>query len=313
MADSPSPDLDDIRLDGIWATLPASWHPFIALARLDRPVGWWLLLLPGWQAILLAGMLNGTGPGRIFTLMLAFLIGAITMRAAGCVINDWWDRDLDRSVERTRNRPIASGRISTGGAAIFLAGLCLIGAIVLFQLPYQAIITGIAALPLIVIYPLAKRVMGLPQIILSLTFSWGALLGWAAVGTWPGREAALLYAASAAWVFGYDTIYAVQDMADDRKMGIRSSALTLGRQIKPAVALAFGIMILALVALGALIEAGWGWMAGIAAVALHFRWQLSRLDLANPGLAGHLFRSNRDAGLILTAAALAAMLEKTLI
>ncbi|XDZ65097.1 4-hydroxybenzoate octaprenyltransferase [Alphaproteobacteria bacterium LSUCC0684] len=313
MADTSNTDLDDIGLDGIWAALPVRWHPFVTLARLDRPIGWWLLLLPGWQAILIAGTLQQKEFLHLLFLMLLFLIGAVVMRGAGCVINDWWDRDLDKSVERTRNRPLASGQVSMRGALIFLAGLASIGAGVLFLLPREAIITGLFSLPLIVVYPLAKRVMGLPQLALSLTFSWGALLGWAAVGTWPGWEAGLLYIASAFWVFGYDTIYAVQDMADDTKLGIGSSALTLGGMVRPVVAFVYGAMILLLLTLGALIDAGWGWMAGVAIAAIHCRWQISRLDPENPGLAGRIFRSNRDTGLILTGAALAFYIERTLL
>lgn len=313
MADAHKTDLDDIGLRSIWASLPSSWQPFVTLARLDRSIGWWLLLLPGWQAILLAGAIHQISPLRIFTLMLLFLIGAVVMRAAGCVINDLWDRELDKSVERTRNRPLASGQVTMWGALIFLASLGVIGAVVLFLLPMTAIVTGLFSLPLIVVYPLAKRVMGLPQLVLSLTFSWGALLGWAAVGVWPGWEAGLLYLAAALWVFGYDTIYAVQDMADDEKLGIGSSALTLGGMVKPVVAFTFGMMILVLLALGGGINAGWGWMAGVVAAAFHCRWQIARLDPHNPLLAGRLFRSNRDLGLILTGAALVFYLEKALL
>ena len=150
------------------------------------------------------------------------------MRAAGCVINDAWDRNLDGRIERTRNRPLASRQISLVEAGVFTCMLGLVGMAVLLALPEEAIVTGLVSLPLIVIYPLAKRIIGLPQIILGLTFGWGALLGWAAHGIWPAADALILYAATVAWIFGYDTIYAVQDMEDDRKVGIKSSALTLG-------------------------------------------------------------------------------------
>jgi len=313
MAKTRKSDLDDIGLDGFWAALPSRWHPYITLARLDRSVGWWLLLLPGWQAIVLAGTMHQISLLRIIHLMLLFLIGAVVMRAAGCVINDLWDRELDKSVERTRNRPLASGQVTVHGALIFLLVLGLTGAVVLWLLPLTAIVTGLLSLPLIVVYPLAKRVMGLPQLILSLTFSWGALLGWAAVGVWPGLEACLLYIAAALWVFGYDTIYAVQDMADDAKLGIGSSALTLGGNVRPTVAFVYAVMILILLALGGVIGAGWGWIAGVAAAALHCRWQITRLDPENPALAGRIFRSNRDTGLILTGAAMAFYLEKTML
>ena len=206
-----------------WRHMPPASHPYLLLARLDRPIGWWLLLLPGWWVIPAAT----DDAGRKLWMMTLFLIGAVTMRAAGCVVNDLWDRKLDQRVERTAARPLAAGRVSVLQAMTFLAGLSCIGLAVLLQLPMVAILTGIAALPLIILYPLAKRVTWWPQAVLGLTFSWGVPLGWTAAtapaGAGPAAGAVLVYAGSVAWVFGYDTIYAVQDMEDDRIVGVRSS------------------------------------------------------------------------------------------
>ena len=287
----------DIDLSGLLRHLPGFCHPYILIARLDRPIGWWLLLLPGWWVIPVAA----PDIGVTWYLMALFLVGAISMRAAGCVVNDMWDRRLDRQVERTAGRPLAAGTISMFKALLFLTGLCLIGLAVLVQLPLLAILTGIAALPLIVLYPLAKRITWWPQAVLGLTFSWGIPLGWtAASGSAPPAALAFIYAGSVAWVFGYDTIYAVQDMADDRKVGVRSSALGLGRHLRAGVASAYALAIGG-IGCGLWLLLGNGiWLVALAAMAIHLAWQAVRLDAGDPAMALRLFKSNRDAGLILT-------------
>lgn len=278
--------------------MPPASHPYLLLARFDRPVGWWLLLLPGWWVIPAA---SGDF-GAMLWMMGLFLIGAVTMRAAGCVVNDLWDRRLDQQVERTAARPLAVGTVSILQAMMFLAGLCVVGLAVLLQLPPTAILTGIAALPLVVLYPLAKRVTWWPQAVLGLTFSWGVPLGWTATtGTVPPATLLLVYAGSVAWVFGYDTIYAVQDMEDDRAVGVRSSALGLGRHLRAGVGVAYGLAVAGLAA-GFLALLGVGiWIAGLAVMAVHLAWQVRRLDGGDPAGALHLFKSNRDAGLCLVA------------
>ena len=298
----------DINQAGWVGRLPASWIPFAQLARLDRPIGWWLLLLPSWWAILSAAIINGIPPLVTAKIMALFWIGAIAMRGAGCVINDLWDRDIDRAVARTQHRAMASGAVSPLAGFALLAMLGLIGLIILIQLPQSAIITGICAIPLIIIYPLAKRVTGLPQLVLSLTFGWGALLGFAAFGEWPTIISVILYAAVGCWIFGYDTIYAIQDIADDTAAGIKSSAITLGQQLKPVVAFSYGLTVLGLLLAGAMRSAEWAYYIGIAGVALHFKRQVSHIDLNDAMGAGDLFRSNRNVGLILTAALLAEFL-----
>jgi 4-hydroxybenzoate polyprenyltransferase len=297
-AGSPDRQHTDIDLSGWWRHLPSGCHPYILVARLDRPIGWWLLLLPGWWVIPVAA--PGIGAG--FFLMALFLAGAVAMRAAGCVVNDLWDRRLDSQVERTAERPLAAGTIGIFEALLFLGLLCAIGLTVLVQLPFFAILTGIAALPLVILYPLAKRVTWWPQAVLGLTFSWGVPLGWAAAsGSPPPAALALVYAGSVAWVFGYDTIYAIQDMADDREVGVKSSALGLGRHLRAGVATAYALAVAGL-GLGFWLLLGTGiWVAALVAMALHLAWQSYRLDAGDPAMALRLFKSNRDAGLILTA------------
>lgn len=297
-AGSPYRQHTDIDLSGWWRHLPSGCHPYILVARLDRPIGWWLLLLPGWWVIPVAAPEIGAG----FYLMALFLAGAVAMRAAGCVVNDLWDRRLDSQVERTAGRPLAAGTIGIFEALLFLGLLCAIGLTVLVQLPFFAILTGIAALPLVVLYPLAKRVTWWPQAVLGLTFSWGVPLGWAAAsGSPPPAALALIYAGSVAWVFGYDTIYAIQDMADDREVGVKSSALGLGRHLRAGVATAYALAVAGL-GLGFWLLLGTGiWVAALVAMALHLAQQSYRLDAGDPAMALRLFKSNRDAGLILTA------------
>ena len=304
MGKQPRQDLDDIRLKGFWAALPQSMHPYVTVARLDRPIGWWLLLLPGWHAIILGGHALKASLKDMVWLMVLFLIGAVVMRAAGCVINDAWDRNLDGRIERTRHRPLAARHISLAEAGIFTFVLGLIGLGVLINLPKEAILTGLFSLPLIIAYPLTKRIFSLPQIMLGLTFGWGALLGWAAHGVWPGLDAFILYAATVCWIFGYDTIYAIQDMTDDKKVGIHSSALTLGRSLKPVVSGVYAVTVCLLIILGSRLDLGWGYFAGLGVAALHLRHQIRQIDPSSPHLAGGIFRSNRDTGLIITVAAI---------
>jgi 4-hydroxybenzoate polyprenyltransferase len=287
----------DIRLHGWWQHLPEALHPYIYLARLDRPIGWWLLLLPAWWAI----PLGASTPPQMAYMMVLFLIGAVVMRGAGCVVNDLWDRRIDQRVERTRMRPLAAGTVTVFQALVFIALLCAVGLVILIQLPLMAVMVGVASLGLIVIYPLAKRVTWWPQFVLGLTFSWGVPLGWAAVGNgWPNPAIWLVYAGSVAWVFGYDTIYAVQDMADDRLAGIKSSALGFGRHLKSGIRAAYCLAIV-LIAAGIHSFQGTGiWMVGITLMAIHLLRQVRQFDVKHPAGAHALFKSNRNAGLILT-------------
>ena len=297
--DHQHPQHSDMPATGWWRMLPHSLHRFIYLGRFDRPIGWWLLLLPGWWVI----PVGAASVSRMWWLMALFLAGAIITRAAGCVINDLWDRRLDQQVERTQQRPLASGAVSVAGAFIFLGILGAIGVGILWQLPDIAIYVGVAAAPLVIIYPLAKRITWFPQFVLGLTFSWGVPLGWAAsTSTLPDMPILCIYAACVAWVFGYDTIYAVQDMADDAAIGIKSSALAFAQHLKIAVGVAYGLAI-SLLCLGLYLKLGMGfWLAGLGLMAGHLAYQIYCLNPASAATALRLFRSNRDAGLFLVAA-----------
>jgi 4-hydroxybenzoate polyprenyltransferase len=279
-----------------------SWSlPYLRLARADRPIGSWLLLLPCWWSAALAAI-AARDPWPNPKLLLLFAIGTIAMRGAGCAWNDILDRDLDGRVERTRSRPIPSGQVTAKQAFAFLVLLSLIGLCVLLQLNRFAIVTGIASLLIVALYPLAKRVTNFPQAVLGLAFSWGALMGWAAVFGRLDPPALLLYAGSICWVIGYDTIYAHQDREDDALFGVGSTALFFGRSTKPALA-AFYAAAAALIALaGYFAGAGAVFGIGLIAFALHLAWQVKSIDIDDPALCLRVFRSNRDAGLILFAA-----------
>ena len=289
----------------IIGALPQPLRGLAQLARFDKPIGTWLLLFPAWYSLILAASVLNVNGRHLLWLLGLFWLGALVMRGAGCVINDLWDRDIDKKISRTKTRPLASGIVSIRAALLFLLLLLAVGLLVLWQLPPQAFVVGLAALPLIAIYPLAKRFTGLPQIVLGLTFGWGAFLGWAAYGVWPNAASLLLYIAAVLWIFGYDTIYAIQDMKDDRQSGVKSSALTLGRRLRPVVGIAYGLMIACLLALGVYCNLSGYYFAGIGFAALHLFWQYRRIDLASPESAAAIFLSNRTTGFIITAGLLA--------
>jgi 4-hydroxybenzoate polyprenyltransferase len=276
-------------------------RPYLRLARLDRPIGWWLLLIPCWWSAALAGIANGWwGPDPWHVLL--FLIGAIVMRGAGCTWNDLVDRDIDARVERTRSRPIPSGRVSVKAATVFLVAQALVGLLILLQFNRYAIATGVASLGVVAIYPFMKRVTYWPQIFLGLAFSWGALMGWAAARGTLELPALLLYAGSIAWVIHYDTIYAHQDREDDALVGLKSTALLFAERTKPALALFSAAAVLLIGFAGYAAGAGFVFTLGLAAFAAHLAWQIVRIDIASPDSCLAIFRSNRDAGLILFAA-----------
>jgi len=271
--------------------------PFVQLARLDRPAGWQLLLAPCWQSTALAGLAAHRGPS-LWHLAL-FLIGAIAMRGAGCTYNDILDRRLDAGVERTKGRPLPSGRVSVGAAVAFLIAQALVGLTVLVSFNAFSIALGLASLAIVAVYPLMKRVTSWPQAVLGLAFSWGALMGWAASAGALALPALLLYASAFCWTIGYDTIYALQDARDDAVVGIKSTARLFGAQARLGVGLFYAMA--ALLAQGALIAVSAGVVAeiGWAAYCAHLIWQVSQVGGASPATALKLFRSNRDAGLIL--------------
>lgn len=278
--------------------LPESCKLFAILARLDRPIGIWLLLLPGCWAIMLAA----GGPLKMelihWQLMGLFALGAVVMRAAGCVINDLWDRTLDQNVERTRTRPLASGAISQAQALTFLAVLLFAGLLVLLRMNDVTIVLGVIVLPLIAFYPLMKRFTWWPQAFLGLTFNFGALMGWSAVTGEITAQALLLYAGGIFWTLGYDTVYALQDREDDALAGIKSTARLFGAQAKLAIACFYMLAWLCLD--GALSRDDGALMFLCAAPAgLHMFWQVRSLLQDSPENALKIFRSNRDFGLLI--------------
>jgi 4-hydroxybenzoate polyprenyltransferase len=291
---------------GNWVdTRAPSWsRPYLRLSRLDRPIGSWLLLMPcWWSAALAAGIAHDLTPLPLNIAL--FFVGAFVMRGAGCTWNDITDRDLDAMVERTRSRPIPAGRVSVKQAVVFLAVQALIGLAVLLQFNRFAVLTGIASLVIVAVYPFMKRITWWPQIVLGLAFSWGALMGFAATFGRIDLTALVLYAGSIAWVIGYDTIYAHQDAEDDALIGIKSTARLFGARTHQALMVFYG---LAVVLIGvALVLAGASYPAwiGLAAFAVHLCWQISRLEIGDPALCLRIFKSNRDAGLLLFAGLLA--------
>ena len=292
----------DIRFGPLMRLLPPAARPFARLARLDRPIGWWLLLLPGWWAIALAS------PGRIqFRLLLLFWIGAIAMRGAGCTLNDIVDREIDAQVERTRGRPLPAGEVTVLQAVIFMAALAAVGAAVLFSLTPLAIGLGVAVLAIVALYPFTKRFTFWPQLFLGLNFNWGALMGWAAVTgriAWP---AVALYLAGIAWTLGYDTIYAHQDKRDDVRAGVKSTALRFGGSSKHWIGGFLALTVIGLVAaFGLAGAAAWSYLV-LGAAAAHFGWQLATWQPDDPADCLAKFKSNRDAGLLILAACLAAV------
>ena len=274
---------------------PAAARPYLRLARFDRPIGAWLLLLPGWWAIALAAEPGGWPDWR---LMLLFFIGAFVMRGAGCVLNDIADRDFDGRVERTRHRPLPSGQVTVLQAFLWLGLLCLIGLAVLLQLNLLCFWLGLVGLFLATIYPFMKRFTWWPQFFLGLAFNWGAVMGWAAARddlAWPCW---LLYAAGIAWTLGYDTIYAHQDKEDDALIGVKSTARLFGANSRPWLRGFYTVTLAGLGAAGFMAGLGFVFFLGLLGVAAHLAWQVAALRLDDPADCLAKFRANKQLGLL---------------
>jgi 4-hydroxybenzoate polyprenyltransferase len=278
--------------------LPLATQPYAQLMRLDRPIGWWLLLLPCWWGLFLAQVSQSGGlPGLWFAFL--FLVGAIVMRGAGCTLNDIVDRDYDGRVARTKGRPIPSGRVSVKQALVFLVVQCLLGLAILMQFNFHTIILACASLLIVAIYPFMKRITNWPQLVLGLAFNWGTLVGWSATQgslSWPP---AMIYLGGIFWTLAYDTIYAHQDREDDVLIGVKSTAVHFGENTKGWLG---GFFALALISIdAALWLAGASFIAhmGVVFAALHAGWQIKRLETNNSSLCLRLFKSNRDFGLII--------------
>jgi 4-hydroxybenzoate polyprenyltransferase len=282
---------------GNWVTryLPEAAQPFAQLMRLDRPIGWWLLVIPCWWGQGLAHVASGTSINWFYALL--FLVGAVVMRGAGCVINDILDRRIDAQVERTRNRPIASGRVSVSAALVFLVVLLMIGLAVLTQFNWFTIMLGFLIVPVVAIYPLMKRITYYPQIVLGIAFNWGAVIGWTAVQGVLAPAPWFLYAGAIFWTLGYDTIYAHQDKDDDAVVGVYSTALKFG-DVTPVLLLVVYGFTLALAGLAFWMSGGAWAFLGLGMAFFHGAWQIARFDADDPKLCLKLFKSNRTFGLL---------------
>ncbi|MEM6746210.1 MAG: 4-hydroxybenzoate octaprenyltransferase [Pseudomonadota bacterium] len=281
---------------------PPPLRPYLRLMRADRPIGVWLLFIPCLWGVI-AARPEGMDAGRFWWLAILFFVGAFVMRSAGCAYNDFVDRDLDASVERTKNRPIASGAVSPQAALALVVGLSLIGFLVLIQLGLPAILIGVASLALVAGYPFMKRITWWPQLWLGLTFNWGVLVGAAAVSGTVPLPALLLYAAGVFWTLGYDTIYALQDIEDDALAGIKSSAQRLGAHVGRGVGIFYAITMV-LCAAAMVTSGASSWVFLLLAPAAHFLWQVKELDPESAERNLLLFKSNVWPGGMIAAAML---------
>jgi 4-hydroxybenzoate polyprenyltransferase len=310
--------LPDAGRNWVDARAPEGLKPWLKLGRFDRPIGIWLLLLPGWQGIALALVqLRKTPDLHDLWLFAGFAIGACLMRAAGCAFNDIVDRDIDLKVARTAERPIPSGRISVKQAWAFVVGCSLVSLLILLTLNLSAILLGVGSLALVAAYPFMKRITWWPQAWLGLTFNWGALMGYAAAGGFAasviaswfiGPFSALLWGGlwlwlgGVFWTLGYDTVYALQDIEDDAMVGVKSSARRLGGRVQSGVAVFYGVSVLLVAVIGWAAALSPLFYLGLIAYAAHLAWQVRTLKPGDGALALKLFKSNREAGLILLAA-----------
>ena len=291
----------DIAANGWVARMPARMRPYLLLARLDRPTGIWLLFLPGAWGILLA-----RAPAwPTLRLLLLFAVGATVMRAAGCVVNDMWDRDLDAQVRRTAGRPLASGALRMRQAAVLLVALLAAGLCVLLQLNLLAQALGAGSLVLVAIYPLAKRFTWWPQLVMGFTFGVGAPVGYAAASGSVDGPFVAIYAAAILWDLGFDTIYGFQDMEDDALVGVKSTSRRFAHRARLFVGTAYGLAVASLAAAGLLAGLPPVFLALLVLPAALLAHQVRRLDIASPAVCLGLFRLNRATGL-LVALALAA-------
>ena len=292
-------------------------NPYIALARLDKPIGIYLLAYPCLWSILLSSSTAAIPPAteEIAAMTALFSAGAVLLRGAGCTVNDIWDRKVDAKVERTKDRPIASGKITVPNAVAFLGAQLGLGSVVLYQLDFNTQILGLMSLPLVVAYPLMKRVTNLPQLFLGFTLNWGALMGWTAItGGVLEAPALALYGSGVCWTMVYDTIYAHQDIDDDKKIGVKSSARLFEKNTKGILS-TFGIgAISGLLASGYLADAHWAFYPFLLSTAgTHLFWQIYTVDLKNRKDCGDKFRSNQTYGGLVLSSILAAKVAENVL
>lgn len=298
-------------LETSWVDLmPRSVRPYLRLIRADRPIGTWLLLWPCWWSLALT-IYGRDGGLEHFYYMGLFALGAFVMRGAGCAYNDIVDRDFDAQVERTKNRPIPAGQISVKQAWAFTGVLCVIGLVTLLQFNGFTRVLGLLSLPIVALYPFAKRITNWPQAVLGLAFNWGALMGWASLNQSLGPAPILLYCAGVFWTLGYDTVYAHQDKEDDALIGVKSTAQRFGEHTHLWIS-AFYVCTASLIILAAIVaQAGLFNIVLIIGACLHLGWQIAKLDISNPARCLKLFRSNHLFGLLIfTALAAPQVLDK---
>lgn len=307
VADAPS---------GHWTykLLPRGAWPYAQLARWDRPIGWWLLLWPCWWSAALAPLARADEAMPIWAQLLnpihiiLFLIGAIAMRGAGCTYNDLVDQNIDDQVARTRSRPLPSGQVTRFQAKIFLVAQLLVGLLVLLQFPTFAIIIGLCSMLPVAIYPFMKRITDWPQLFLGFAFSWGALMGWAAIYESLSLAPILLYVGCVFWTIGYDTIYAHQDKEDDALVGVRSTALLFGEKTKLAISMLYAAMLILFAAAFAVVGTAWPAYLGLALGSAHLARQIVVLDIDNADQCLALFKSNTLVGWLIFGGLVAASL-----
>jgi 4-hydroxybenzoate polyprenyltransferase len=294
----------DIRATGWVGRTPAAWRPYLLLARLDRPVGIWLLFLPGAWGVLLA---RAPWPETLRLLVL-FALGSVVMRAAGCIVNDMWDRDLDRLVTRTALRPLAAETLDFRHAVYFLAALLTAGLLILLQLNRLCWVLGVASLVLVAVYPLAKRITWWPQLVMGFTFGFGAPMGYAAAAGRIDWAWWAIYGAAIAWDLGFDTIYGFQDIEDDAVIGVKSTSRRFAHMPKRFLAASYAAALAMLALAGTLVHAGAAFWLALPLPAVLLGWQVARLTPSDPASCLRLFKLNRETGLAVAAALLAAHL-----
>ena len=296
----PKQNNSDMLDSGWWDILPKHHIKWIRLGRFDRPVGFWLLLLPGWWVLPLTNLdlIN------CIKLMFIFLIGSIVMRAAGCTINDMWDKDIDKKISRTKTRPLASGEISILHAIYFLIIMFLIGLICLYQLNFYTWFVAISAIPLVILYPLAKRFTKWPQIILGLTFSWAVPTAWSSANEEWNLGIFIMYLATVFWIIGYDTIYGCQDKNEDEIFGIKNSAVSAKNFLTLFVGCSYSLMFCLLIISGYLLNNNIIWYIGVSICGLHLTYQVIKLKNIERNDPLQIFKSNVFLGLLLTLSSL---------
>ena len=295
----------DMPEKGWWDKLPKKYHKWIRLGRFDRPIGSWLLLLPClWTLPIFLNSITD-----LLEIYFIFIIGAFSMRAAGCTINDLWDKDIDKKISRTRHRPIASGEVSTKAAFGFLMILLTISLLCLLNLNKFTWLIALSSLPLIVLYPLAKRVTKWPQFVLGITFSWGVPTAWAATNTDFNTGILFLYLGTVFWVIGYDTIYGYQDKFEDKIFNIKNTAITTENYYASFIMFFYLISILNFLLAGLILKIHLGWYIGLFFMLIHFIYQIQKIKMINRDNALKLFYSNKIPGLFLTIGSLSKFLE----